>query len=105
MSFAQGIFERAKQIGVFLQFGELAAPAANAVDVEAAALAVHDTLNVAQVMGPAGQQLVNHQVRCRARAQRYAWKNVPRGRHVQRFDLEWECGEGHIDAHAACCVQ
>ncbi len=46
VSLAQGIFERAKQIGIFLQLGELAAPAANAIDVQAAALAVHNTLNV-----------------------------------------------------------
>jgi hypothetical protein len=37
---------RPKQIGIFFQLGELASPAANAIDVQAAALAADDTFHV-----------------------------------------------------------
>ena len=59
---AQRLFEGTQQIGIFLQFGKYATPAADRFDVESPTLTANDAFDVREVARAGGHQLVDDEV-------------------------------------------
>lgn len=64
LGLAQGVFERAKQLGILFQLGKLAAPAADAIDVKTATLATDDACHVDEILWARRDELID--ARCSA---------------------------------------